>query len=267
VALIEPNARIGLTNRLIAPWVQRAYTTFAEVEPYFRTGRVLRAGVPIRAGFVAEPRQRRAERLQLLVVGGSQGAEFLNHQLPATLRQVKSPISVWHQSGREREEEVRERYQQLGLGEHARIVAFIDDMPSALGWADVVVGRSGASAAAEICAVGRPSLLIPYPFAAADHQLHNARSLERMGASVCIPQSEASQQRLAAEIDALASTPELLERMAERALEAGRPEAALTIARDFLVLSGLASAAAADPCSPGRGTVDLPSGYRLGEVG
>jgi UDP-N-acetylglucosamine--N-acetylmuramyl-(pentapeptide) pyrophosphoryl-undecaprenol N-acetylglucosamine transferase len=267
VALIEPNARIGLTNRLIAPWVQRAYTAFTEVERHFRSGRVLRTGVPIREGFAAEPLGPRAECLRVLVLGGSQGAEFLNRQLPAALHQAKTPISVLHQSGPDRSGEVRERYHQLGFGERACVVPFIQDMPSALGRAELVVGRSGASAVAEICAVGRPSLLVPYPLAAADHQLHNARSLERGGASVCITQDEATSPRLAAVIDRLASAPGLLQRMAERALDAGRPRAALTIACDLLVLARLPRAPAAELCSSGQGAVDSRAPYRLGEVG
>jgi UDP-N-acetylglucosamine--N-acetylmuramyl-(pentapeptide) pyrophosphoryl-undecaprenol N-acetylglucosamine transferase len=261
VALMEPNARIGLANRLIAPFVERAYTAFPDPEPYFRSRAVLRSGVPIRAGFEPRPYLRRGGSLRLLVLGGSQGAEFLNRELPFALRGVTTPVEVVHQSGAGREVEVRDRYQAGGLGA-ARVIPFVDDMPAALGHADLVVGRAGASAVAEICAVGRPSILVPFPHAAADHQLHNARSVERSGGSVCLTQSDATPERMAAEIDRLASTPGMLARMAERASSLGHPHAAAVIARDLLALAKISSAPTVHPSAE----ADDGARWRLGEV-
>jgi UDP-N-acetylglucosamine--N-acetylmuramyl-(pentapeptide) pyrophosphoryl-undecaprenol N-acetylglucosamine transferase len=262
VALMEPNARIGLANRLIAPLVQRAYTAFPDPEPYFRSRTVLRAGVPIRAGFEPRPCQYDAPRLRLLVLGGSQGAAFLNEQLPLALTLVRTPLEVVHQAGPGRQIEVRERY---GARPDITVVPFIDDMPAALAAAHLVVGRAGASAVAELCAVGRPGLLVPYPYAAADHQLHNARSVERAGGASCLVQAEATPGRIASEIDRLASTRGLLARMADCARSLGHPEAAATIARDLLQLGRLAAADAdlAQPSSP----TDDGVRWRLGEVG
>jgi UDP-N-acetylglucosamine--N-acetylmuramyl-(pentapeptide) pyrophosphoryl-undecaprenol N-acetylglucosamine transferase len=137
---------------------------------------------------------------------------------------------VVHQTGQKTQADVAARYGELGLA--ARVVPFIHDMASALAAAHLVVSRSGASSLAEICAVGRPSLLVPYPFAADDHQYRNAKSLEEAGAAIALRQSDATAERIAAEIAAL--DPARLAEMAVKARERGKPEAARLVAEDLL---------------------------------
>jgi UDP-N-acetylglucosamine--N-acetylmuramyl-(pentapeptide) pyrophosphoryl-undecaprenol N-acetylglucosamine transferase len=149
-------------------------------------------------------------------------------------------VRVVHQAGRGRDAVVRELYRSLGGEAWATVVPFIDDVPEALKVAQLVIGRAGASAVAEFCAVGRPSLLIPYPFAG-DHQRFNAHSLEERGAAVCILTADATEERLAVELDRLAGDPAMLPRMAEAARSLGRPRAATEIARDLLALAGASS--------------------------
>lgn len=239
LALMEPNAVIGLANRLVAPFVQRAYTAFEEPERHFRSGVVLRSGVPIRAGFEPRDYPQRRGALRVLVLGGSQGARSLNEALPHALAGATTPVRVVHQCGPAHGAAVEELYASLGAQDRAEVVPFIDDMPSAIAAADLVVGRAGASAVSEICAVGRPSVLVPYPYAAGDHQLRNAEALERAGAALCVPSAEATPERLAGEIDRLATAGDALARMAGAARAFGRPHAAATIARDLLALAGL----------------------------
>jgi UDP-N-acetylglucosamine--N-acetylmuramyl-(pentapeptide) pyrophosphoryl-undecaprenol N-acetylglucosamine transferase len=243
VALMEPNSVIGLSNRLIAPLVQRAYTAFPESEKHFKNSVVLRAGVPIRRGFARAHYAPNGLGFRILVLGGSQGAKALNEAVPRAVAQTAANISVVHQCGAAHEADVRRLYAELGLSDRAAVVPFIADMPAALAAADLVIGRSGASAVSEICAVGRPSLLIPYPFASGDHQRVNAESLVRAGAAVCLPSTDATAERISAEIAALATNLERLDSMAERAAELGRPEAAHAIALDLLGLAGLAEVA------------------------
>jgi UDP-N-acetylglucosamine--N-acetylmuramyl-(pentapeptide) pyrophosphoryl-undecaprenol N-acetylglucosamine transferase len=242
LALMEPNAVIGLANRLVAPLVNRAYTAFPEPESHFRSGVVLRSGVPIRAGFEPQPYQRSSGPLRVLVLGGSQGARALNETVPEALGRATAGVRVVHQCGIEHESAVRERYLSLAAKDRAEVVPFIDDMPGALARAELVIGRAGASAVSEICAVGRPSVLVPYPHAAGEHQLHNALSLAKDQAAVCIAQPEATASRLAAEIDRLAREKGLLSAMAEAARRRGNPDAARTVAEDLLALAGLGAA-------------------------
>jgi UDP-N-acetylglucosamine--N-acetylmuramyl-(pentapeptide) pyrophosphoryl-undecaprenol N-acetylglucosamine transferase len=239
LALLEPNSVIGLANRLLAPLVQRAYTAFPESERHFKQSLVLRAGVPIRRGFARAPYSPRAGAPQILVLGGSQGAKSLNEAVPRALATLPPGLGIVHQCGAAHESTARRLYAELGLSDRAQVVPFISDMPAALAAADLVIGRSGAGSVSEICAVGRPSLLVPYPFASGDHQRVNAESLVRAGAARCLAFGDASAERIASEVTALLGDPARLRRMAERAAELGRPEAAQAVALDLLGLSGL----------------------------
>jgi UDP-N-acetylglucosamine--N-acetylmuramyl-(pentapeptide) pyrophosphoryl-undecaprenol N-acetylglucosamine transferase len=243
IALMEPNSVIGLANRLIAPLVQRAYTAFPESEKHFKSSVILRAGVPIRQGFARAAYAANAQGLRILVLGGSQGAKALNEAVPRAVARIPSNFSLVHQCGAAHEADARRLYAQLGLASRTEVVPFIADMPAALASTDLVIGRAGASAVSEICAVGRPSLLIPYPFASGDHQRVNAESLVRAGAAVCLLSTEATPERIAAEITALAADLARLDAMAEAAAELGRPDAAHAIALDLLGLAGLVDAA------------------------
>jgi len=238
LALMEPNSVIGLANWLIAPFVQRAYTAFEITEKNFSPNAVLATGVPLRPGFSPRPYRQQVGPLRILVLGGSQGAKSLNEVLPTALSRLKDSVRVTHQCGKAHLEAVEERYRELG-GDFAEVTPFIDDMPSAIGAADLVVGRSGASAVSEIVAVGRPSLLIPYPYASGDHQRINAISLQDAGAALCVVNEEATAEKMTAEIARFVQDRQLLVSMAKAAKHMGRPEAADAIARDFLRLAGL----------------------------
>jgi len=264
VALLEPNADIGLANRWVAPFVTRAYTAFPETQRFFSERVVLETGVPIRHGFVARARSRDHGIPRLLVLGGSQGARTLNEAVPRAISQLGSRAEVVHQCGAAHEAATRALYAELGLESVARVTPFINDMPEQLAWADLVIGRAGAGATNEICAVGRASLLVPYPFAG-DHQRFNALSLERRGAALTVLAADANPERLTQELRSLLLDPERLERMAENARRLGRPDAAEQIARDVLSLSGLASTnavATAKNQAPGA-----PLNLQLREVG
>ena len=239
IALMEPNAEAGLANRLIAPFVQRAYIAFPESERFFKRAITLRTGAPLRQGFTPAPYRAPARNtLSVLVLGGSQGAKSLNEAVPRALAELGPGVRVLHQCGRAHEAAANAVYTEMGLGERARVVPFIDDMPGALAAADLVIGRAGAGAVGEICAVGRPSLLVPYPFAG-DHQKLNADSIAREGASIWVPSADATPQRLATELRTLMNDPSRLASMAENARRIGRPHAAHAIAQDLLELAGI----------------------------
>lgn len=246
LALMEPNSVVGLANRLVAPWVQRAYIAFDEAASAFGAEKVVRSGVAIRKGFEPRAYVPAPDMTRILVLGGSQGAQRLNESVPEAVARVraKQPLRVVHQAGRDKDDAVRERYAELGF-DSATVVPFIDDVPSALATADLVIGRSGAGAVSEICAIGRPSLLVPYPWAAGDHQHVNAMSLVRVGAAACVADADAAPERLGEEITRLVSDRAQLARMADAARRWGRPNAANHVARDLLDLAGLGDVVAA----------------------
>jgi UDP-N-acetylglucosamine--N-acetylmuramyl-(pentapeptide) pyrophosphoryl-undecaprenol N-acetylglucosamine transferase len=242
LALIEPNSVMGLANRLTAPLVQRAYVAFPQAATHFGRGTALTTGVPIRGGFEPRAYGKRGGSIEVLVLGGSQGAKSLNETIPEALARTRAEIRVTHQCGAAHAAAVRATYERLAPGFEWQIVPFIQDVPAALAASDLVISRSGASAVSEIAAVGRPALFVPYPHAAGDHQRHNAETLARAGAAVSVASNEATAARLATEIERLASDPGLLASMAEAASHWGKPNAAREIARDLLELAGLAPA-------------------------
>jgi UDP-N-acetylglucosamine--N-acetylmuramyl-(pentapeptide) pyrophosphoryl-undecaprenol N-acetylglucosamine transferase len=239
LALLEPNSVMGLANRLVAPLARRGYVAFEAAERHFRRGRVQRVGVPLRPGFEPVPYAPASGPLRLLVLGGSQGAKALNEAVPRAVARLGAAVEVVHQCGPAHAAAVTTLYKELGVAERARVIPFIDDMPAALAACELVIGRAGAGALSEICAIGRPSLLVPYPFAADDHQRVNAEAVARQGAAVCVDNTAATPERLAAEVQKLAADRGQLARMALQAQAFGRPDAAQRIALDLLSLAGL----------------------------
>lgn len=239
VTMLEPNSVLGLANRLLSPFAARAYVAFPEAERFLRPSVVRRSGVPLRRAFAPSSYTPQGDTLNVLVLGGSQGSQALNAAVPKAIALASHRainVSVVHQTGRDREAEVRALYAELEIAS-VSVVPFIDDVAAAIASADVIVERAGASSLAELCAVGRASILIPYPFAADDHQHKNALSLARQGAAVAVEQSQATPPRIADELVRLARDPERRVRMARAAGALGKPDAATFVARDLLNLA------------------------------
>lgn len=177
----------------------------------------------------------------MLVLGGSQGAAALNERIPHAVAKARGRLPdfvVVHQTGRERDGAVRAAYESLGVT-GATVTPFLDDVAEQMVQADLVVARAGAVTVAEIAAIGRAAILVPFPHAADDHQAKNALSLEELGAAVCLRQEAADEDRLAALLVELLGEDERRERMAARSREHGRPHAAHDVAMDLLDLAGI----------------------------
>ncbi|HMI86156.1 MAG TPA: undecaprenyldiphospho-muramoylpentapeptide beta-N-acetylglucosaminyltransferase [Polyangiaceae bacterium] len=240
LAILEPNSVLGLSNRWLLPFARRAYLAFPETGKKMRPSVVRHTGVPLRGKFVPSAYLPVEGAVRVLVLGGSQGARVLNDALPAALAQAAREIpglQILHQAGRDRDEDVRRAYPSAGVD--ARVVPFLDDVASELARADLVIARSGAGSVAELCAVGRAAILVPFAQAADDHQRRNAEAMARAGGAVVVPQSDASSERLAREVIALAKDAAARVRMASAARALGRPHAARDVARDFLELAGI----------------------------
>jgi UDP-N-acetylglucosamine--N-acetylmuramyl-(pentapeptide) pyrophosphoryl-undecaprenol N-acetylglucosamine transferase len=258
LAVLEPNRVVGLANRLVAPFAGRAYVAGEEAAGWFRPGARRAYGVPLRRGFAPRPYEPRGTA-RVLVMGGSQGAAALNERLPKALsrvRRVVAGLSVVHQAGRHRDQAVRDAYLHEGM-DRAVVVAFVDDVAAAIAEADVVVARAGAATTAEISAIGRASILVPYPHAADDHQRRNADLIARAGAAVSLPQDAADPPRLAIEIERLLGDDSARASMADAARARGRPGAAADIAADLLAFAGIDRRRSVDgdgrPSHPGPG--------------
>lgn len=195
----EQNSVPGRTNRLAAKRAYAVATTFRAAEREFPDSRVVRTGLPVREGIrkAARGAERAPGPLRVLAVGGSQGSGPVNAAVADCARGwMGSEVEWTHVAGRTMIDDVRSR--TADLGDSYRAVAFLEapEMAEAYGRADVVVARSGAGTLAELAAFGLASVLIPFPLAFANHQLHNAREFAEMGAATVVPQSESSPVRL-----------------------------------------------------------------------
>lgn len=239
LAILEPNSILGLANRLLAPFAARAYVAWKETAKVFRGDKARIFGVPLRPGFAPRAYNVTAGPKRVLVLGGSQGAKALNERLPLAFGRIKEThgeVTVVHQTGADREAEVRAAYAQAGVA-NVTVTPFLDDVAAQMAKADLVVARAGAVTVAEIAAIGRAALLVPFPHAADDHQAKNALALEAVGGAVCVRQEAADEVRLATELAALLGDDARRLRMADAAQSHGRPHAAEDIAKDLLALA------------------------------
>ena len=237
LVLTEADSHLGIANRLLAPFAERAFLAFElpgrSGPKWVVTGRaipddVLRADrAAARARFGIDD-----DRECLLVFGGSLGARRLND---AAIEAFGSAAPCWvlHACGRRDYEDLARRLEALGRPEHYKLHAYISPFADAYAAADLAAARAGGSIF-ELLAAGLPAVLVPYPHATADHQTGNARWVERGGAGVLVPDGELDGPRLAREVGALLGSPERLRSMERAALALARPDAAARVADGVL---------------------------------
>lgn len=232
LVLMEADSHLGLTNRWLAPFARRVCLAFPL--PGRQSGRYLVTGRPVPA--VAEDRAGARRRFGIepaetcvLVFGGSQGARSINHAALEAF--TGATFRVLHAAGE------RDLAGLESPGPHYDLRGYIPDFSQALLAADLVVARAGGSLF-EIAAHGRPAVLVPYPYATADHQAANARFMEQAGAAVVIPDGELTGPRLAQEVARLLADRSRLREMARASAALARPDAAQAVARELLAAAG-----------------------------
>jgi UDP-N-acetylglucosamine--N-acetylmuramyl-(pentapeptide) pyrophosphoryl-undecaprenol N-acetylglucosamine transferase len=228
--LLEQNAVPGLTNRMLAPIVNAAAVTFESTTSYFgRRGFV--TGNPVRPEFFDRaPARPVGGPPRILIFGGSQGAHAINMAMvEAAPRLATHPggLAVTHQTGERDLESVRDAYRRAGLA--ARVEPFLFAMDREMKAADLVICRAGATTLAELTAAGRPSVLVPLPTAADDHQRRNAEVLAAAGAAELLDQAQITGELLADRIVRLSTDPERRHTMSEAARSLAKPDAARAI--------------------------------------
>lgn len=233
----EPNAVPGLANRFIGRWVDAAAVNFTETARCFRNAHV--TGIPVRSEFFTLPPRSPESPPQLLIFGGSQGARTLNRILPqiaAGLLEAVPGLTILHQSGAKHLESTRQAYlQSVALRERWvnswSVEPFFDDMPQRFGAASLVLCRSGATTVAELAAAAKPSLLVPFPRSADDHQRRNAEAFAKADAAVMMLEQELKPERLLAELIGLLLNSERMAAMGGNARMLAHPDAAAAIAK------------------------------------
>ena len=242
VALVEPNAVPGRANRYAARLARRIFVGFEAAAPRFAVSgeRVQALGIPLRQALVAAFAGERARRhleppYRLLVFGGSQGARQINDgMMEAAAALATLPIEIFHQTGDADRERVEAAYAEAGL--RAEVAAFEPDMPSRYRWADLALCRSGALTVAELAMAGLPALLVPYPYAADDHQRANAEALAEAGAARVLSGLPLRGAEVAKAVGEAFSNAAALERMGRAAASLARPDAAEHIAAECAAL-------------------------------
>lgn len=241
----EQNAIAGVTNRALAHFAKRVFSAFPAMTTKHELKHAECVGNPVRRELSAmpAPAERFANRtgqMRVLVIGGSQGARYLNTVVPqalALLRVHERPLVI-HQAGDRNFEDAQSRYRELNVT--AEVKDFIHDMAAMYAWADLVICRAGALTVSELAAVGLGSLLVPFPAAVDDHQTFNAQFLVHAGAALLIQERDLTPQRLADALHNLLSQGrQCLLNMAERARALAIVDADVRIADACMQLAGL----------------------------
>jgi len=251
IVIQEQNSVPGSTNKLAARWAEKIYLGFQEAAASFPGRATVATGNPVRRDVIEaltvgdqEPWDG-SRPLRLLVFGGSRGARTLNEALveAAPTWCGRDDVELHLQTGPEDHGRVALAYAPgfdawRDTGRVLRVEPYIDDMPAALRWADLVISRAGAMTLAELAAAGRPAILVPFPHATDDHQARNARGVAAAGAAEVVPDDICSGEALTAMVDHLSGDPARLRDMAAASQRRARPDAAADIAIDLLRLGG-----------------------------
>ncbi len=227
-AIIEQNAYPGFTNRQLGRFVDRIFITFEKARAFFPKNKTLLTGNPVRPLKPSAPLEK--NRFTVFLLGGSQGAQALNRAMVEALnllQDLKEKIHFIHQTGKADMASVQQHYQQAGYSH--RTFDFDADLGKYYRNADLILCRSGAGTITELRLTGKAALLVPYPYAADDHQRHNAQEMVEQGAAELIDNSQLSGKLIAEKIRHYLEHPELLEKMGQAAHRQAKPKAATEV--------------------------------------
>lgn len=224
--VMEPNAIPGFANRVMARYVYRALLGFETTRKWFPPSRSEVTGVPVRPEFfTVEPKNNGP--FTVLITGGSRGSRTLNRASRESwplFRDSRAPVRMIHQTGASEHETYAREFAGTGLA--GEVVPFIRDMANTFRQADVIVGRAGAGAVNEIAAAKMASVLVPFPFAADDHQRRNAEVMVEAGAARMVLDGELTGKRLFEEIEKLRADPAAIQTMRTHVQQFAKPGAA-----------------------------------------
>ena len=245
-AIQEQNAFPGLTNRLLIRVAGTAFTAFEHTRGWTGNPKVKYVGNPVREASHTEielPKHKADQKseqktdenkISILVTGGSQGASSINTAFTQAISLIKDKesLNIIHQSGNNDESLIRKQYANMKI--KAEVKAFFHNMPQIQQMADLAVTRAGASTIAELCVHGLPAVLVPYPYAADDHQAYNAKALEDAGAALMIKDSELSAEKLKQILEELIKNQDKRDAMTETLKKMAKEDAAYSIAHYIL---------------------------------
>jgi UDP-N-acetylglucosamine--N-acetylmuramyl-(pentapeptide) pyrophosphoryl-undecaprenol N-acetylglucosamine transferase len=242
--ICEENAVPGLANRLLSGIVDKVFVAYERAAVMMGAKHAIRTGVPVRPEITVLPARvwERAGR-RILVLGGSQGARFLNQRLPTVLGRVAEMLDghleVLHQTGAGTVDDTEARYREAGV--RAEVMPYLHDMAAAYGAADLAICRAGAGTVSELTAVGIPALFVPFPAAADDHQTVNAQAVVDAGGAWMTQEAAFDDEAVAVRVAALLKDPSGLSAMAAASRSWGRRDGREAIAAEIIELVRLSS--------------------------
>jgi UDP-N-acetylglucosamine--N-acetylmuramyl-(pentapeptide) pyrophosphoryl-undecaprenol N-acetylglucosamine transferase len=238
----EQNSYAGITNKALSSKAKQIFVAYPGMEKFFSPSKLILSGNPVRKDLIDISGKKSAaskffglslEKPTILIIGGSQGARSINHAILHGLATLSdTPVQIVWQTGISFESEAKaacEKYPKLS----AYVSAFIYEMDLAYAMADLVISRAGALSVSEICLAGKPSILVPFPNAAEDHQTANAKSLVQENAAIIVADSQAKENMVPTALRTL-NDKDLLARLAENSFGMGKPKAAQQIAETIL---------------------------------
>lgn len=234
-AIIEQNAYPGFTNRKLARFVDRVFISFEKARDFFDPEKTIYSGNPVRA-FSPHEEAKNNDTFTLLVLGGSQGAHALNVAMMDALPLLKEragEIHIIHQTGKNDFQEVKEAYEKHGIS--AEVYPFIDQMGAYYAKADLGICRAGAGTITELRLQGLPAILVPYPYAADDHQLFNAKEMVDQGAAELVLNKDLTGAVVAEGVESFIENPEKLKEMGQKAKKQAKPLAAQEVINHCLL--------------------------------
>ncbi|MCF6246592.1 MAG: undecaprenyldiphospho-muramoylpentapeptide beta-N-acetylglucosaminyltransferase [Desulfobacula sp.] len=244
-AIQEQNAIPGVTNRMLSRFTNTIFTAFKKTKGLANNTKVKYVGNPVRRTSMADKEDKKElkyytqKKFTILVTGGSQGAGSINNAFIDAVSLMENPgqYNIIHQTGKTDEQQVQKRYRQIKV--EADASAFFDTMPQIQQKADLVITRAGAGTVFELCTRELAAILVPFPHAADNHQMHNAKALENQGAAIVIKDKDLTGENLKQTIEELANDKERLKAMAKRLQSLAMPDADKKIAIHILNTMGL----------------------------
>ena len=241
----EQNAVAGVTNKILSKFVKKIAVGTRDALKNFPAEKTVYTGNPIRAEVLAAKKSDGLREFNftdskpvVLISGGSRGARSINYAMIDVLKSAaqKNSAQFLHVTGKGEFDAVTEKLSDVLDAPNIRVVPYLYNMPQAMAMADVAIFRAGATGLAELTARGVPAILVPYPFAAENHQEFNARALVEAGAAKMILNKDLTAEILSATLDEMLSSPDALKKMSAASLSLGRPQAAAEIADLILAL-------------------------------
>ena len=232
--LCEQNSIPGFTNKLLSYFAIKIFGSFEYSRQFFPGKKFILSGNPLRDGFNVKKNIKYNNIINILILGGSQGAHILNNCMPQTLKllQKKNQIKLEHQTGKKEFKITKKKYEKLNLAVNIKI--FINDILSSYKKADLVICRSGATTCAEISALCLPAILVPFSSAVYDHQTLNAYQLVKLGTAILLPEHELTPEKLSKTISNLILNSNRLKLMNKKAQQLNSYNASEKIALELM---------------------------------